>query len=423
MPGHKRNPRFMPPALPELDVTEIPTMDVLHEPQGILRHWHDSLAAFFGADESFFLVNGSSAGIVAAICATRTDGEPLYAARNGHAALYNGMALSGAVPVYFSPEMRPDGLAEGVPPARFDEMPAGGVAFLVSPTYEGFVSDITEISRRVHSRGGILIVDEAHGAHFPFHGAFPPPALSQGADVVVNSLHKTLPVLGQCALLHVKGPRVDRERLRFALNAVQTTSPSYMLMAQASYALQMLWDNPGLFADYVAQLMAFRGEMRAARGALRLLPSDDPGKLLFYAEGVPGIAEEIGEVLAREYKIQVEMARGRHILAMTSVADTAEGFARLGLAVRGLKDRVIPARPPEATPFANLGTALPLPEVVLSPREAMQRPTEILPLEDAAGRICAELIAPCPPGIALIAPGERVPGGLKIPKTYIRVTA
>jgi lysine decarboxylase len=417
-------------------------MDVLSEPTGCLRDMQENLAAFFGADESFFLVNGSTAGIVAAVCAVCKDGDTLYAARNGHASMYSGMALAGAVPEYFYPQIRPDGLPGAVSPDVFDRMPRGAAAFIVSPTYEGFVSDIAAIAARVHERDGILIVDEAHGAHFPFHKAFPPPAISQGADITVNSLHKTLPAPGQTAVLHVRGRRADRARLRFYINAVQTSSPSYILMGAADYALKILWKNPALFDDYVKRLFLLREKLSGgtcgqfARRLINLLPcekGDDPSKLLFACK--PGFAQHISEVLANEHKIQTEMAWGNHILALTSAADTNEGFTRLINAVQAVNARgaTLPAgttftasREAQSTgkhPPAPPDCAGGIPEVIFPPRAALQLPAETVPVSEAAGRISAELIAPCPPGIALLAPGERIPAGTALPKDRIRVLA
>lgn len=403
MPGHKGNEAFFLPGLQSYDLTELPETDVLGQPAGILKEMQEGMAAFFGADESFFLVNGASAGVAAAICTACGDGDVLYAARNGHTSVFHGMALAGAVPRYFLPQMRADGLAGGVAPDDFDEMPWGAAAYIVSPTYEGYVSDVTEIARRVHARGGVLIADEAHGAHFAFHERFPSSALSCGADIVIQSLHKTLPVPGQCALVHVKGQRVDRARLRFYINAMQTTSPSYMLMAAADYALQKLWGEPRLFDEYIKRLGDFRQEFahclaREWVGQYGIFAAD-AGKLLFALPDESAI-EEIAARWATKYKIQVEMARGRHILAMTSVADTDEGFARLACAAAELEAQPADTKKRQFAP--------PLPKVILSPREALRYPTESVPADAAVGRIAGELVAPCPPGIIQIAPGEEI---------------
>ena len=440
MPGHKRNPQFMPPNLYELDLTEIPGMDVLSTPTGMIYDLQQKIANFYGADHSFFLVNGSSAGIIAAICATCADGDTLVVPRNAHASVYNGMVLSGAVPMYIMPQFTTDGLAGGICPSALDDMPQGAAVLVVSPTYEGFVSDIQAIAQKVHSRGGILIIDEAHGAHFAFHKRFPVSALQLGADIVVQSLHKTLPAPSQCAVLHVKNGRVDVNRIKFLINAVQTSSPSYILMAVCDFVLQKLWQQPELFDAYVERLDNFRA---AAVTSLRARPAiflthescrssshevknsaifaTDPGKLLFTT---PYDAETIAQAMAREYKVQVEMAAGRYILAMTSVADTDEGFDRLKRAIVGYGQVVaktgvcngISAVGASPRPTANL-----IPEMVIPPREAVRMPSLEIPWEEAAGQISAQLIAKYPPGIAIVAPGERIPHSIDKQSETIRI--
>ena len=437
MPGHKGRTDFFPPNMTALDLTEIPGMDVLSEPTGIIRDFQKKVARIYGAEESFFLTNGASAGVIAAICATCADGNirnsglgseslsEIYVARNAHVSAHNALVFCGAYPRYFLPEITADGLVAGISPNSFEDLPHGAVVFLVCPTYEGFVSDIAQIAEKVHSRDGILIVDEAHGAHFVFHKFFPKSALSCGADIVINSLHKTLPAISGCAVLHVNSTRVDLSRIRFYVNAMQTTSPSYMMMAACDFMLSKLRNEPNLFDEYVARLDELRRVMAYGDSvaALRLCSRErigknsifdmDGGKLLF-AKNTSLSAEEISYILAREYKIQFEMASGQHLLAMTSVADTVEGFERLKTAVRGMN--------------SNLSVTLPnaqgliirtLPEIALTPREAMLSPHEVISSKNAVGRISAELIAEYPPGIAILAPGERI--HYPPQKTYVRV--
>ena len=437
MPGHKRNPMFMPQGMGNLDITEIPGMDVLSRPTGIIQDLQEAIAGFYGADESYLLVNGSSAGIVAAICATCNEGTSFYAPRNGHVSMYNGIAISGASPIYIMPEITPDGLAGGIKPELLDNMKEGAAVLLVSPTYEGFVSDIKEIAARVHSRGGILIVDEAHGAHLRFSDAFPVSALELGADIVIQSFHKTLPALGQAAVLHVKGKRVDASRLRFYLQAMQTTSPSYMLMGQLDYILSMLWKRPEIFETYVNRLNGIRRALTtndvqaiSLTGQERVgshgIYATDPGKLLFRINiyESPGA---ISEMLSDQYRVQMEMAFGHHLLAMTSVADTDEGFQRLWGAIGSLNiklehmldataegqkssDAIFAPGNKKCNPYDVIRFCIP--EAVMPIKNAVRQETEIVEWENAHGRIAGEVVGLYPPGIALVAPGERIPQGL-----------
>jgi len=448
MPGHKRNPMFFPQVLAELDLTEIPGMDVLRAPTGIIRNLQEAIAQFYGADESYLLVNGSTAGILAAICAVCNNKSKIYAARNGHVSMFNGIALAGAAPMYILPEITPDGLAGGINPTALDNMEEGAAVFIVSPTYEGFVSDVKEIAARVHSRNGILIVDEAHGAHFRFHDAFPVSALELGADIVVQSFHKTLPALGQAAVLHVKDTRVDTARLRFFLQAMQTTSPSYMLMGQLDYVLRMLWRRPEIFETYVARLNKLRTALATSEAQpISLLPGRervgqygvhdmDLGKLLFHVntgemnlscvnEMAAGLfnandaAASLSQTLANQYRLQMEMATGQHLLAMTSVADTDDGFQRLWGAIGSLNIKLEAGH----RLIQSVSTPYHIPEIAITPGQAIHRQTEAIPWEAAAGRIAAEVVATYPPGIALIAPGERIPQGLPKLAETIRVLA
>ena len=459
MPGHKRNKKFFPQNFFEYDLTEFSGMDNLHDPNGIIKKFCEKISKKFFSFESFFLTNGASAGIVAAICATCDENTILFAPRNAHVSLYNGLIFSGARPKYFFPEIF-DGFFANVSPEIFDEMPHGAVAVVVSPTYEGFVSDIAAIAKKVHARDGILIVDEAHGAHFAFHDYFPETALQQGADIVINSLHKTLPAVSGCAAVHT---RKNFPRLRFFLNAMQTTSPSYMLIANCDFMFDKLTHN--LFEKYISRLEIFRKEFfcenkttsenirhapnviagltrnplfcgneeipRQARndgkgvfGVCRMNEKNfDRGKILFSFDSN---AKKICETAEREFKIQFEMSTERHILAMTSVADTAEGFSRLEKAARFFSDFQKSENVAAEKFEKNFCDACEknkknfrAPQIIFSPREAMRFESEKIPAAHAIGRISAELIAQYPPGIAQIVPGELIE--TKISKPFVRV--
>jgi len=446
MPGHKRNPMFLPQGMANLDITEIPNMDVLCNPTGIIRDLQEAIAEFYGADSSYLLVNGSTSGIVAAICTACSKGVSLYAPRNGHVSMYNGIALSGAVPIYITPEITPDGLAGGIKPESLDTMKEGAVVLVVSPTYEGFVSDIKEIAARVHSRGGILIVDEAHGAHFRFNDVFPVSALELGADIVVQSFHKTLPALGQAGVLHVKGNRVDTARLQFYLQAMQTSSPSYMLMGQLDYALQMLWKRPEIFETYISRLSGIRRALSAndvqaisLTGRERVgnhgIYDIDPGKLLFRVN-IYEDPDVLSCILSDQYRVQMEMAYGCHLLAMTSVADTDEGLQRLWGAIGSLNiklehklDAVAESKKTydgirfskEENPKTYDGIRFHIPDAVMPISDAVKQETELVAWDKAHGRVAGEVIAAYPPGVALVTPGEIIPQGLPQISTHIRV--
>ena len=418
MPGHKRNQAFLPPNLLELDMTEISGMDILSSPEegGIIHRLQTDIATFYGASQSFFMVNGSSGGILAAVCAMATNSN-IVVPRNAHTSVYNALALSGATPMYILPQITCEGLAGGIAPHALDNIPQGATVLVVSPTYEGFVSDIGEIASVVHKKNGILIVDEAHGAHFPFHPVFPQSAITLGADIVVQSFHKTLPALGQTAVLHVgKNSQIDINRLKFYVNAVQTSSPSYILMSVCDFMLLKLWSEPFWFNDYVTRLEALRAALPLSnvKKGQHAIHDIDIGKILLPVNN----GHEIAKIMSQKYKVEVEMAMDNHILAMTSVADTDEGFARLVSAVEGV------------SPLLCMGLSTPqpvrslaLPDMVLTPKQAINSPTKKIPWQKAAGHISAQLVAKYPPGIAIVAPGERVPLGLPPLQDHILVVA
>jgi len=367
MPGHKGNLAFLPPiALSHLDVTELENTDNLHNPKNCIKETEERISKIYEADRSFLLVNGSTAGLVAAIGAICKEGDSLAVARNCHKAVYSGMILSGAKPIYFWP-------GEG-------EIPKAKAVVITSPTYEGNVLDIGAIAKEVHSWGGILIVDEAHGAHFPFHEAFPKGALLQGADVVVHSFHKTLPAFSQSAALHINNGFVVEPFQKY-LSYIQTSSPSYLIMSTTDYMLSKLQSELWHFENYVKRLQGFRSEF-----SHMLVPNDDIGKLLLCVscpEKNPGIA--------------FEMSTDNYTLAMTSVADTDEGFEKLKAAIKHSK--II--KPQKTQSYK-------LPETILSPREASYRKTYKARIGDSIGLVAGSFVAPFPPGIPILAPGELI---------------
>ena len=451
MPGHKRNPDFLPPNLLELDMTELPEMDVLSNPKKGLKDMQRRFTEIYDTKQTFLLVNGSTAGITAAILATCNQNTTIMVPRNAHKSVYNAIFLSGATPQYVMPEITEDGLAGGVSPQAFANMPQGAVALVVSPTYEGFISDIAGISKVVKERGGTLIVDAAHGAHLKFMqrainsdialsammpGDEPsgPKSLEGkyfsdtkdivqthlGADIVIESLHKTLPMLGQTATLHItKTSNVDPGYIQGMINAVQTSSPSYILMAAADFALDKLRSNPILFTSYLWRLEALRSKLPSMviNESIRLRGEEmlgkhgiyalDPSKLLFYHPVQPGDLRLTEHVLAEIDGVAMEMAAGNHILAMTTVADTPEGFAKLEKAIERLNQANMDFEPnPETLIIPTI------PEMVLTPREAMQIPSVEVPWKESLGKVSAQIIAKTPPGIAIVAPGERIPDTL-----------
>lgn len=419
MPGHKRNPAFL--KLPDpvtVDVTEIAGFDNLHAADGVLKEAMERAAALWGAKKSHFLVNGSSSGILAALSAVLSVGDAVALDRSAHKSAYHAVELRRLTPLYLSRPVDPDtGVFGSLLPAEVErvltENPDVRAVFITSPTYEGVVSDIRTIAELVHAHGALLIVDEAHGAHLGFSPAFPRSAVSEGADLVIQSLHKTLPAFTQSAILHICSDRVGGERIAKFLSYYQTTSPSYLLMAGMDACVSLLRERGDeLFADYEAQLRRFR-ERTAGLAHIRLLGGDspvmfgfDPGKLYFSLRNTTLTGEAFGQILREEFQIEPEMTTADGCLCMTSIADTDEGFDRLAEAVLAIDAGLTSA------PDCALLARTDLPTMVCTPAEAAEIANETVSLTDAVGRVAGEFIWAYPPDIPLLVPGERIDAGM-----------
>lgn len=417
MPGHKRQMNMMGAAAPyEIDITEIGGFDDLHHADGILKEAQARAARVYHADETHFLINGSSVGILSAVIGVTNRGDTVLVARNCHKSVYHAIEMNGLNPVYLSPGVNPsvqfntEVSAEDVRSA-LGRVPGIRAVIIVSPTYDGVVSDVEAISEAVHEKGIPLIVDEAHGAHFGFHPYFPGNSNQAGADIVIHSLHKTLPSLTQTALLHMNGGLVGREKVRRYLHMLQSSSPSYVLMASIDSCVDLLENQrEELFDPYTERLEKLRMGLAGLR-RLRLEETAcyDRSKLVVSAGDTGLTGRELYRVLSDRYHLQLEMAAGTYVLAMTSVADTTEGMERLLTALEEIDGMTGTAQ--------NSGLkydipCLPRPDVVYNSFdiEEMKKSwqTAVLPWQDSVGRVAAEYAYLYPPGKPLIVPGERV---------------
>jgi len=421
MPGHKRNPGKAPflSSLSLLeDITEIDGFDNLHGAEGILRSAMDKAAALWGAERSFFLVNGSSGGILAGIRSLTKRGDTVLMTRAAHKSVYHAVELCGLHPVYLMPPTDGEtGLFGSVSPdsvkKALAEHPEVRLVILTSPTYEGVISDIVSIAAVAHGAGVPLLVDEAHGAHLSLSTYFGGGAVRAGADVVVQSVHKTLPSLTQTAVLHAGGAFVDMDRLSHQLSVFETSSPSYLLMASIDGCVQTLWANPSLFAEWSEALDSFDGAIAGLRylripyhGGTGLTDAFayDRSKIYISVRGTSVTGPELTAVL-RKRGIEPEMTSPLGVLAMTGMGDTKESLAALAKALCEI-DAGCEARTPP--PLPELGGNLP--NIRLSPEAALEASFEWVEADKAAGRIAAEYVWAYPPGIPVLVPGEEISG-------------
>ena len=346
MPGHKRNTELLPPGLPyEIDITEIHGFDDLHEPRGVLLEISEIAAGLYGSQKAFPLINGTTVGILAAIGAHTKRGDKILITANCHRSVYNAASLFGLIPVCITPETdEASGVVCSTDPeaveAALKKDPEIRLVVITSPTYEGVISDVASIAGVVHRSDIPLFVDSAHGAHLDFSEKFRGGAIRAGADITVMSLHKTLPALTQCSLLHVCGDKADPEAIKRLLFILQTSSPSYILMASIDRCLRLLLsDGDRLFTAYEEKLDQFdKSIMPLKRLSVLCHGNDkphpgfygfDPGKVTIITKNTALSGIKLSDILRCEYSIELELACAGHAVAMTSVCDSAEGFIRL----------------------------------------------------------------------------------------------
>lgn len=439
MPGHKRNVG----KLSELsensafsineyspysyDITEIEGFDNLHSPEDIIKKRMEEVSEFYESEKSYFLVNGSTCGILSAISALCENGKKIVMARNSHKAAYNALFLTRAEVVYIYPDIiQQYGINGGINPKDVEKALISnkdvGIVYITSPTYEGVVSDILAISNICHRYNVPLVVDEAHGAHFSMHRKFPVSALELGADIVIQSLHKTLPSLTQTAILHIgKNSLVKKEAVEKYLAIYQTSSPSYVLMASIDNCMQMVMKDTfvpfemfaGRIDDFLQKTKRFTNIYFMNKNIVgkNNIYDFDISKLVIFANSQEYTGKKLYNRLLEKYHLQMEMASEKYVIAMTSIMDTDEGFNRLFLALDEIDREIrIYERPAitvkgERASFIEISDFI-QPVVCKKTSEAAQMDKENIDIDYIDGRISGEFIYLYPPGIPLIAPGE-----------------
>lgn len=430
MPGHKGGHGADPLILNLLgrdafahDVTNVPGMDDLHQATDVIRRAQELAAATFGAEATYFLINGASCGLQALVLAVCNPGDKILVPRNLHRSLLSGLILSGALPVFFQPVYDSDlGIPLAVSPqtiaAALARHPDARAVFVVNPTYHGITSDLALIADMVHAYGIPLLVDEAHGAHLRFHEKLPPCALDQGADAAVQGTHKILAAFTQAAMLHIRGERIDRVRLEAVLRILQSTSTSYLLLGSLDAArLQVatsgrqllqqaleLAENLRQSVNEIEGLFSFDEEWARLRGAAGL----DRLKVTITVKefGITGLWAE--EWLRKHYHIQMEMSDPYNLLAIVTFGNTWADIERLLQGLREVQTHAICSAGRFAPSSGHCPRHLLPPDPVLAatPRDAFLAPAVALPLEQAVGRISAEIVSCYPPGIPALCPGE-----------------
>lgn len=424
VPGHKRGhgvdaefKNFIGENAFNIDVTVFKLVDSLHHPTGAIKEAQALAADAYGADASFFSIHGTSGAIQAMIMSVVGAGDTIIVPRNVHKSVTAGIILSGAVPVYMQPELDKNlGIANGVLPETVEEAlkenPHAKAVLIINPTYYGVSTDLKRIAEIVHSYDIPLIVDEAHGPHLKFNDKLPMSAMDAGADLCTQSTHKIIGAMTQGSILHVRTKYVDVARVQQILNLLQTTSPSYILLAsldtsrrQIALEGKELLDGAIELAEYARReinsipgFYCFGEELLGNPGVFAI----DPTKICITCRDLGITGFDLDMILSNKYHIQMELSDLYNTLAVGSFGDTKENIDKLLDALREISVEYMNKSPRKAD-FIDIPA---IPKQVLIPRDAFYGNKTSVPLEDSVGEVSGEFLMAYPPGIPILCPGE-----------------
>ncbi len=401
MPGHKGKSAILGDVFPKdilsFDVTELDGTDCLAHPDDAILKSEESATKICGAKRAFYLVNGSSCGILAMFYAYFNEGDAVIVDRSCHRSVINALTLCGIEPIYIAPgqdytKSIPKGFAAEKIKKTLSQYPEAKGIFITSPNYYGMTSEIREIANLAHAASIPLLVDEAHGAHFMASSRLPESAIKQGADATVVSLHKTLPCPNQTALLMLNDDNMA-DKMQNAINIFQTTSPSYVLLSYIEATLALTFEHgTRLTNELLENLKPFRKYQ-----------TDDPFKLLvsFAENGLSGYETE--KILREEFGIFAELADEQNVLLMVSWANSHSDFELL----KGALDIISSIKKEnKINCVSSFSFAEGKPDI--SPRKMRSAKAEMIEIKNAAGRISASTTVSFPPCIPIILPGERI---------------
>ena len=422
VPGHKRgkgNPELaalLGEKCVSMDVNSMKPLDSLVHPTSVIREGEELAAQAFSASAAFFMVSGTTSAVQAMILSSVLQGEKIIVPRNVHRSVINALVLTGAVPVYVSPRVNQRlGIALGMSVADVSrairEHPGAKAVVVNNPTYYGICSNLREIVRLAHAGGMLVLVDEAHGAHFSFGEDLPVSAMKAGADMAAVSMHKSGGSLTQSSFL-LCGPMVNPNHVRQIINLTQTTSGSYLLMSSLDISRRKLALQGAAIFRKVMELARYAREEINRIGdyyayGRELINGDsvcdfDETKLAAHTLDVGLAGIEVFDLLRDEYDIQIEFGDIGNILAYLSVGDRYQDIERLVGALAEIRRRY------KKDCSGLMDHEYITPQVVLTPKEAFYAEKTTLPLEASAGRVSAEYVMSYPPGIPIVAPGERI---------------
>ena len=424
-PGHKngrgidkRLASFTGRNIFSLDVTVFPEVDSLHDPTGPIRKAQMLFAKAYGVEQSLFLVNGSTVGNMAMIMAACRPGESIIISRNAHKSTLGGIILSGVWPIWIQPsvDQNLDVLFDATPEQvekTLKQFPEAKAVFVTSPTYNGITTNLKKIAEICHARGKALLVDEAHGAHLHFHPSLPMSAIEAGADLTVQSTHKILSAMSQGSVLHFNSKLLEFQRVRRIVSMLQTTSPNYITMATLDLARkQMVQEGEKILDRLIQNCERTRMQINHLKNFSALKRDEiqrkgfdlDVTKITINVTRTGYAGQKISEILAQEFKIQVDAADLFNLIAITGTGTTKNDLDALVKALGEIDHRKQGDAQNWVLRIPSLST-----ELVMNPRDVfLLYRSKRIPLRKAIGHISAQTLTPYPPGIPVLIPGERI---------------
>lgn len=415
MPGHKKGAIYkmlgygdIVENLYKIDTTEIPGTDNLHSPEECIKESLKRASEVFKSDKTFYLVNGSTCGIEAVIMASVNPKEKIILNRDCHQSAINSCIIGDIDPIYVNPSINKDsntlsGVSFNDVKRVIDSNLDAKAVFLTYPTYFGDVFDLKSICSYAHEKGMTVIIDEAHGAHLGLSEKLPETALSQGADIVIQSTHKTLPSFTQSSMIHIKGNRIDINKLTNMLRITESSSPSYLLMASLDIAVDIYEKNGfDLMDKLLNNIDEFKSELYKLKN-IKVDESKDYTKIFLNTKKLGTTGHELESILRKKYNIQVELSNYYGVLLIATIGNTKDEFLKLKDVLFEI-DKIYK----KENYLKNVSYPIKLPKKILSPREAFYMDKKNVKIENSIGKISGEYIIPYPPGVSLVSPGEEI---------------
>ena len=413
VPGHKMGKIFdklgynnILEKIYTLDTTEIEGTDNLHNAKEVIKQSQERASRVFNSDKTIYLVNGSTCGIQAAIMSTCPPKSKIIVNRDCHQSVINSCILGDITPVYIDSEIcRETNILKGINYSKAKEIIDNNLdakaIILTYPTYYGETYNLRDICNYAHDKDMIVIVDEAHGAHLELSDRLPKSAINLGADIVIQSTHKTLPSFTQSSMVHIKGNRVDYNKLLSILRIIESSSPSYLFMSSLELAVD-IYEKHGkeLMESLLNNIDKFKDKFKSNHDVY-IYNEMDKTKIFISLKNIGMTGYELDEILRSEYKIQCELSNHYGALLICTIGNEEEDFICLETALKDILNKYKNKGSIEDTDYP-----VSIPKMKLTPREAFYKEKKRVKLKDSIGKISGEYIIPYPPGISLISPGE-----------------